>query len=109
MYKNPTNLQQDECHKPLPALSHSFLWDCLILRMTIWRLRVCRNGTNQTILQTGPNVLSVGMCGILSVVSELERNAEVVPAEESNNVLQLVFGRRGDAELIPLDGRLNFF
>ena len=39
------------------------------------------------------NFLSVVPCGILSVVSELECNAEVVAAEDADDVLELVLGR----------------
>ena len=43
----------------------------------------------------------------LPVIAELEGDAEVVAAEQPDDVLQLVFGGRGDAQLIALDAGLH--
>jgi hypothetical protein len=58
-----------------------------------------RNGS-ETDLQWGltpvpvrgsdPNYLSVGACGVLPVISELESDAEVVIAQQADDILQLV-------------------
>ena len=41
-----------------------------------------------------------------AIVAELERDAEVLLPQHAHDFLQVVFRRRGDAQLIALDGRL---
>src|SRR5918995_2181190 len=79
---------------------------------------MCRNSTYSTILNMGlsprtsnvdqtPVTYRPGAGGLLPVVAELEGDAEVVAAQEANDILQLVFRSRRDAQLIPLDARLH--
>src|SRR5262245_51229896 len=47
--------------------------------------------------------------GLAAVVAELERNAEVVLAQQADRLLEVVFRRGRHAHLVRLDGRLDLF
>src|SRR5678816_3414141 len=46
---------------------------------------------------------------LAAIIAELKRDAEVLLAQQSHDFLQFVLGRRGDAQLVALNGGLHLF
>ena len=53
-----------------------------------------------------PSTYRPNVCEVLPVIAELEGDAEIVSAKQSDDILQLVFRRRRDPQLVSLDAGL---